>query len=104
MSLVHQGYVARPFECPQCGTAVQLPAKDEALLDERGWAHVPCSCGRVNVVPFDPVAPETGRAKRRPSWQLAALWIVIIGMIALLIPVLRREPAPEPEPPIYLTT
>ena len=104
MSLASSGYRAVPLECPYCGRAVEAPPRDQALSDERGWAHVPCACGKVNVIPYEPVDPEATKRVRRPSWQLAALWIVIISLIALLIPVVSREPVAEPDPPIYLTT
>jgi hypothetical protein len=104
MSLARSEYRALPFECPACGRAVDAPAKEQALLDERGWAHVPCACGKVNVIPYEPVTPEVIKPKRRPSWHFAALWILIIALIALLIPVVSREPVAEPEPPSYLTT
>lgn len=104
MSLARSGYRAVPVECPDCGSTIDVPTQSQALLDERGWAHVPCSCGRVNVIPYEPVEPEPVKPNRRPSWQFAALWIVIIALIALLIPVISREPVVEPEPPTYLTT
>lgn len=106
MSLAQSAPFAEPFNCPNCGRPVSLPKRDDALLDERGWAHVPCECGVVNAVPYEHVEPTAPRKKRRPSWMAAVLWIVIIAMIALLLPTIRvvqREPEP-PQPPSYMTT
>lgn len=105
MSLVQpSGLRAEPLVCSSCGERVLLPVRDEALLDERGWAQVPCSCGRVNVVPYDTVELQPIKKRRRASWQVAALWIVILALLILLLPVAKREQAPEPQPPLYLTT
>ncbi len=106
MSLAHSAQFAEPFDCPNCGRPVALPKRDDALLDERGWAHVPCECGVANAIPFEPVEPTRPRKRRRPSWVAAILWIVIIAMIALLLPAIRvvqRDPEPPP-PPSYMTT
>jgi hypothetical protein len=81
-----------------------VPARHEALLDERGWAHVPCECGSVNRIPYETVGPEQGRKRKRGSWQLAALWLVILGLVVLLFPLIQRQNEPEPPPPSYLTT
>ena len=106
MSLAYSAPFVEPLNCPNCGRPVELPKREDALLDERGWAHVPCECGVANAVPFEPVEPVPLRTKRRPSWMAAALWIVIIAMIALLLPTIRvvqSEPEPPP-PPSYVTT
>ncbi|MDQ2985982.1 MAG: hypothetical protein M3R13_04590 [Armatimonadota bacterium] len=105
MSLVHPARFAEVFDCPSCGRGVIVPARDRALLDERGWAHVACECGALNVIPFDPVEPTVVvRPVRRRSWVAAVLWIVILALIALLLPAVRIDRTPEPSPPSYLTT
>lgn len=105
MSLVQDsGLRATLAECRSCGCPLSLPTREHALIDERGWAHVPCVCGEINQLPFENVEEVRSIQRRRPSWQIAALWIVILALIALLLPVMRREPQAEPPPPPYLTT
>ena len=106
MSLVQtSGMSAEPLHCSTCGRAIALPRREEALLDERGWAHVTCECGTVHTIPFEPMEPiPERRPKRRSSWQAAALWIVIIALIILLLPTVQYIRQPEPDPPSYLTT
>lgn len=106
MSLANPSPYAQPVTCPNCGRQIALPRREEALLDERGWAHVACVCGLAATIPFEVVEPESSRAKRRPSWVAAVVWIVIIGLVALLLPMfqmVQREPEP-PQPPSYMTT
>ena len=99
------GLRAVPLECETCGRPITLPRREEALLDERGWAHVPCACGTIHTIPFEPMEPiPDKKRKRRASWELAALWIVILALILLLLPTVSYINQPEPEPPSYLTT
>ncbi|MEO7453153.1 MAG: hypothetical protein ABIV13_00140 [Fimbriimonadales bacterium] len=95
---------AAPLACSACGRPVGVPARHEALLDEQGWANIPCDCGAINRVPFDTIPVDPGRKRRRPSWELVALWFVILGLIILLFPMIQRQHEPEPAPPSYLTT
>lgn len=104
---MHAASLAEPLNCPNCGRPVALPQRSDALLDERGWAHILCECGFAIVVPLENVDPTPmPRKNRRPSWVAAVLWIVIIAMVALLLPAIRvvyRDPEP-PQPPSYMTT
>lgn len=105
MSLAHPTRFAEVLACSACGRAIVVPCRDQALLDERGWAHVPCECGAINAIPFDPEEPnKTARTPRRRSWVAAVLWIVILALIALLLPAVRIDRTAEPAPPSYLTT
>lgn len=97
------GLAAQPLVCQSCGRPVLLPAREDALLDEDGVAYVVCPCGRAHAIPFESPEPVSAR-RRRGGWQIALLWLVILGLIVLLLPMLRVEPAPEPAPDPYLTT
>ena len=95
--------------CVTCGAELALPASEDALLDERGMAHVLCvRCGGENVVPLGlpPVPLRTARWKGTPRSAAALIWLVIIGMVLLLIPLYQSafQPPPKQEPPRYLLT
>ncbi len=95
--------------CVACGAELALPAPGDALLDERGMAHLLCKrCGGENVVPFGlPAIPlQSARWKGTPRSAAALIWLVIIGLVLLMIPLYKSafDPPPNQEPPRILLT
>lgn len=98
------GLDALPAYCVRCGVALARPPREEALLDELGFAHVACPCGAVQTIPYETPEPESAARRRRRRLPMVVVWLMVLGLLALLFPIIQREPEPDRPPDPYITT
>jgi len=96
------GEMSFEVACSRCGSAVATPKVNDALLDERGTAHVACACGAEVLIPL-PSPPEIGvlaggLTTLRNALCAIVVWLLILGMVLLLVPVYDRPAHVEPAP------